>query len=129
MAYNANRLYEDAYKIQFMWDKWLESEVYKYHKLILQESNCPIELQMGVLLPFISSCCGPTTRGLWSTQPGVLNLFWMNIAASGVGKSQARKRMITEPLEFMLHNLDNSVQDFEVSRFTRAGNIITLLKL
>ena len=38
------------------------------------------------------------------TRPSVLNLFWLNVAASGVGKSETLK-----------------LEDFEVSKFTRAG--------
>ena len=77
---------------------------------------------MGVLLPFISSCLGPHTLGLWSTYPGVLNLFWINVAASGSGKSIARTKLISEPLEYMTDsNFDITFPDFGVSRFTRAG--------
>ena len=120
--YDANNLYEDAYNISFNWQKWLKPDVYKYHKLLWQEFNSPVELQMGVLLPFVSSCCGPRTSGLWSTEPGILNLFWMNVAASGVGKSRARKKLISEPLKYMCANMPGrEFPDFEVSRFTRAG--------
>ena len=77
---------------------------------------------MGVLLPFISSCLDPNTSGLWSTDPGVLNLFWINIAASRRGERIARMKLISEPFEYMIDsNFDITFPDFEVSRFTRAG--------
>lgn len=123
-SYDPRKVYEEAYSIKFNWEKWLPECVFRYHDLIKEEFNSPVELQMGILLPFISSCLGPQTSGLWTTEPGVLNLFWMNIAASGVGKSKARKKLIAEPLEYMATTLaDPTFPDFEVSRFTRAGNV------
>ena len=83
---------------------------------------------MGVLPPFISLCLGPHTFGLWSTDPGVLNLFWINIAASGSGKSIPRMKLISEPLEYMMDsNFYITFADFEVSRFTRAGMYSTCI--
>lgn len=120
--YDATNVYEDAYNISFNWEKWLKADVYQFHKLLWEEFNSPVALQMGVLLPFIASCCGPRASGLWSTEAGHLNLFWLNVAASGVGKSRARKKLISEPLEYMCTTMrDTDFPDFEVSRFTRAG--------
>ena len=95
--YNLERLYEDAFNISYNWKKWLPPDVYRYHELVCKEVNVPVELQMGILLPFISSVCGPLTKGHFLTRPSCLNLFWLNIAASGVGKSQTRKQMISQP--------------------------------
>ena len=126
MSYDIDKLYYDAYSIKYNWSKWLHSEVYKYHELFEFKYNPSISLQMGVLLTFISLCLGPQTLGLWSTDPGVLNLFWINIAASGSGKSIARNKLIAEPLGYMRDtNFDITFPDFEVSRFTRAGNYST----
>ena len=86
-----------------------------------RELSTPIELQMGTVLPFIAACCGPETKAIFFTQPSVLNIFWMNIAASGVGKSQSRKRLIAEPLEYMMHDKEMKIPDFEVCSFTRTG--------
>ena len=122
--FSANKLYEHAYKMQWNWRKWLPSEVFNYHNLIYQELNSPVELQLGVLLPFISSLCGPNTRSIFLTRPSVINLFWINVAASGVGKSQSRKCMVSEPLKFILDNSDHGLVDFEVSKYTRAGNVL-----
>ena len=119
--YDVHRLYEDTYKIKYNWQKWLPKCVYKYHHLFFKELNSPVELQMGVLLPFIASCCGPKTHAKFLTRPSVLNLFWINVAASGVGKTQTRRRMISEPLQYILKNCGSEVKDFEVSRYTRAG--------
>lgn len=123
MSYDAVRLYKDTYtRIPFEWDNWLHEDIIQFHKWFCVKYNSPVELQMGILLPFISACLGPTTTGLWLTDPGVLNLFWMNIASSGTGKSMARTKLIAEPLEFMAaHHGDEIFPDFEVSRFTRAG--------
>ena len=76
---------------------------------------------MGVMLPFVSACLGPTTRGCFMMRPSVLNLFWRNVAASGVGKSETRKRLVSEPLEYIFSQEDVKLEDFEVSKFTRAG--------
>ena len=76
---------------------------------------------MGTVLPFIGACCGPETKAIFFTQPSVLNIFWMNIAASGVGKSQSIKRLIAEPLEYMMHDKELKIPDFEVCNFTGGG--------
>ena len=72
---------------------------------------------MGVLLPFISTICEPLVRRLFLTRPSVINLFWINVAASGVGKTQSGKRMVSEPLKFILSNMDHAVEDFKVSKY------------
>ena len=48
---------------------------------------------MGTVLPFVTSCVGPRTKGLFLTHPSVLNLFWLNIGASGTGKSQSTQEI------------------------------------
>ena len=122
MSYDIDKLYYNAYSIKYNWSKWLHSEVYKYHELFGLKYNPSICLQMGVLLPFISLCLGLQTSGLWSTDPGVPNLFWINIAASGSGKSIARNKLIAETLDYMRDtNFDITFPDFKVSRFTMAG--------
>ena len=76
--YNSGRLYEDAFNISFSWKKWLPPDVYRYHELVCKEVNAPVELQIfGILLPFISSVCGPLTKGHFLTRPSCLNLFWL----------------------------------------------------
>ena len=107
----------------------LPSDVYDYHSLVYKEVNAPVELQMGVLLPLISTICGPLVRGLFLTRPSIINLFWINVAVSGVGKTQSRKRMVSEPLKFILSNTDHAVEDFEVSKYTWAGNYILILTI
>lgn len=121
MAYDTDRLYEDAFTNTFKWEKWLPPDVFRYHDLIYKEVNAPVSLQMGCLLPFISSLCGPKTRGKFLTRDSVLNLFWINIGVSGIGKTQSRNRMISEPMQFLLQHVDHSLTDFEVSLYTRAG--------
>ena len=118
----ADKLYEDAYQLHVDWQKVLPPSVYNYHELIFKESNAPIGLQMGNILPFVASCVGPTTHGLFFTRPSCLNLFWITIAASGAGKSQSRQRFISEPLEYILKQQGQDIKHFELSKFTRAGN-------
>ena len=81
----------------------------------------PIELHIGVVLPFVFACLGPRTKGLFLTWPTILNLFWINVAASGVGKSVVRHHFISEPLDFMINKSGGSVADFEISHFTHPG--------
>ena len=119
--YTPGQVYEDAYRNECKWEKWLPKEVYEYHSMIWREINASVDLQMGVLLPFVASVCGPKTRSSFLTQPSVINLFWINVAASGVGKSQSRKRMISHPLSFILKHMHGKLVDFEVSKYTRAG--------
>ena len=123
-SYIAEKLYEEAYNIQYNWDKILPSDVLEFHTLLSKQTNAPIDLQMGTVLPFVASCMGSKTRGHFLTTPSCLNLFWIVVAASGTGKSQSRKKFITDPLEYILNNGRVKVEDFEIFKFTRAGNSI-----
>ena len=123
LEYASLHLYKDTYKMEFNLEKWLPRKVYEYHNLNYREVNVPVSLQMGVLLLFIPSLCGPKTKGHFLTRPSSINLFWINIAASGVGKSQSRERMISQPLAYTMENLDASFQDFKASKYARAGNL------
>ena len=119
--FTSGMLYQSAYSIPFNWRNHLTECVYKYHKLVWKETNAPIELHMGVVPPFVSACLGPCTKGHFLTCPSVLNLFWINVAASGVGKNVTRHRFISEPLEYIIENSNGAVPDFQISRFTRPG--------
>ena len=119
--FTSGMLYESAYSIPFNWKNHLPECVYKYHELIWKETNAPIELHMGVVLTFISACLGLRTKGHFLTQPSVLNLFWINVAASGVGKSVTRHRFISEPLDYIIENSNGAVPNFQISRFTQPG--------
>ena len=37
--------------------------------------------------------------------------------------------MVSEPLKFILSNTDHAVEDFEVSKYTQAGNYILILTI
>ena len=126
--YNSARLYEDAFNIPYNWKKWLPPDVYRFHELVCKEVNAPVELQMGILLPFISSVCGPFYKRSFFDKTIMFEPFWFNVAASGAGKSQTQKRMISQPLQYILQNTEHGVQDFEVSKYTRAGNVLYVLK-
>ena len=102
--YTAEKLYEEAYNIQYNWDKILPSDVLEFHTLVAKQTNAPVDLQMGTVLPFVTSCMGPKTHGHLLTTPSCLNLFWIIVAASGAGKSQSCKRFISEPLAYILTN-------------------------
>ena len=119
--FTSGLLYESAYNIDFNWKSHLPNSVFKYHQLIWKETNAPIELHMGVVLPFVLACLGPRTKGHFLTRPSVLNLFWINVVASGVGKSVTRQHFILEPLDYIIHKSNNAVPDFEISHFTRPG--------
>ena len=125
--YTKQKLYEEAFNVNYDWEKCLPPKCFQFHNLTCMETNAPISLQMGVMLPFVSACLGPTTRGCFMTRPSVLNLFWLNVAASGVGKSETRKRLVSEPLEYIFSQEDVKLEDFEVSKFTRAGELVQLL--
>ena len=120
-SYTAEKLYKEAYNIHYNWDKILLSDVLKFHTLLSKQTNAPVDSQMGTVLPFVASCMGPKTPGHLLTTPSCLNLFWIIVAASGAGKSQSRKKFITDPLEYILSNGRDKVEDFEISNFTRAG--------
>ena len=128
--YTKQKLYEEAFNVNFNWENYLTPRCFEFHDLTCKETNSPVPLQMGVMLPFVSACLGPTMHGCFLTRPSVLNLFWLNVAVSGVGKSETRKRLISEPLEYIFSQPDAHISDFEVSKFTRAGKFIEpLLKL
>ena len=103
-SYTAEKLYEEAYNIQYNGDKILPSDVLTFHTLVTKQTNAPVDLQMGTVLPFVVSCMGPKTCGHFLMTPSCLNLFWIIVAASGTGKSQSHKRFISEPLEYILTN-------------------------
>ena len=117
----ADKLYEEAFSIKYAWEHMLLKEVFEYHNLIFRECNAPVDLQMCTILLFVASCLGPNTKGLFLTQACCLNLFWILVGNSGAGKSQSRKRFISEPLEYVLANGRVQIPDFEISKFTRAG--------
>ena len=119
--YTKQKLYEEAFNVSFNWEKFLTPRCYEFHNLTCMETNSPVPLQMGVMLPFVLACLGPTTCGCFLTRPSVLNLFWLNVAASRVGKSETRKCLISEPLEYIFSQPDMQISDFEVSKFTGAG--------
>ena len=120
----AHTLYEHAFVMSFDWDRHLDDEVFKYHDLTRRQNNTPVEFQMGTILPFIAACAGPKTRGLFFMEPSVLNLFWLSIAASGVGKSQSREKFISDPMRYMMQDPSIQGQDFEVCNFTQSGKIV-----
>ena len=122
-SYTAEKLYEEAYNIKYNWQKILPEDVLQFHKLVAQQTKVPVDLPMGTAFPFVASCMGPKTQGHFLTTPSCLNLFWIVVAASGTGKIQSRKCFITDALEYILSNGRVKVEDFEISKFTRAGNI------
>ena len=119
--YTSRTLYEHAFGMSFEWERHLDPQMFKFHDLTRRQNNTPVELQMGTVLPFIAACAGPKTRRVFFTDASSLNLFWLNIAASGVGKSQSRKKFISDPLKYMMQDGNVHVEDFKVCNFTRAG--------
>ena len=117
----ADHLYEEAFNIKYEWEKFLPKEVFRYHDLISKECNAPVDLQMGTILPFVASCVGPNTKGVFLMRLSCLNLFWIVIGASGPGKSQSHKHFFTEPLKYVLNSGRVGLPDFEISKFTRTG--------
>ena len=94
-SYTPCILYKKSFAMNFNCEKHLQPVVHRYHNLMRRELSTSIELQMGtIFLPFIVACTGPEMQALFFTQPSILNIFFMNIAASGVGKSQSRKWLI-----------------------------------
>ena len=122
-SYNAEKLYEEVYNIKYNWQKILSQDVLEFHNLVVEQTNAPVDLQMGTALPFVASCMGLKTQGHFLTTLSCLNLFWIVVVASGAGKSQSRKRFISDVLEYILSNGHVKVEDFEISKFTCAGNI------
>ena len=72
--YTKQKLYEEAFNVNYDWEKCLPPKCFQFHNLTCMETNAPISLQMGVMLPFVSACLGPTTRGCFMTRPSILNL-------------------------------------------------------
>ena len=119
--YTKQKLYEEAFNVSFNWEKYLSMKCFKFHNLTCREINSPIFFTNGVRLPFVSACLGPTTRGCFMTRPSVLNIFWLNVAAGGGGKSKTHERLVSEPLEYIFGQKYLKLEDFEVSKFTSAG--------
>ena len=55
-SYTAEKLYEEAYNIHYNWDKILPPNVLEFHNLLSKQTNAPVDLQMGTVLPFVASC-------------------------------------------------------------------------
>ena len=98
-SYTAKKLYEEAYNIKYNWQKILPEDVLQFHNLVVQQTNAPVDLQMGTALPFVASCMGLKTRGHFLMITSCLNLFWIVVVTSGAGKSQSRKCFITDALD------------------------------
>ena len=84
----AEKLYKEAFSIHFNWGKILPGKVYRYYELICQGTNANVDLQMATALPFVASCLGLKTKGLFLTRKTSLNLLWIIVSTSGAGKSQ-----------------------------------------
>ena len=121
----SDQIYQNAFSIEYMWNHYLPKFVHNFHDLMYREFNTPVSLQMGMLLPFIASLCGPKTRGKWTTRESVINFFTINVASSGCGKTACRTHLISDPLEYIMQNV-NQFPDMEVNKFTRAGIIIII---
>ena len=57
--YTAEKLYEEAYNIQYNWDIILPSDVLTFHTLVAKQTNAPVDLQIRTVLPFVASCMVP----------------------------------------------------------------------
>ena len=120
-TFTASMPYKTVYSIPFALQNHLPPDIYEYHSLVWRETNTLIDLHMGVVLPFMSACLGPRTKGLFLSHPTVLNLFWINVAASGVGKSVTRHHFISQPLDYMINKSAGHVPDFKISCFMQPG--------
>ena len=54
-SYTAKKLYEEAYNIKYNWQKILPEDVLQFLNLVVQQTNAPVDLQMGTALPFVAS--------------------------------------------------------------------------
>ena len=79
--YTKQKLYEEAFNVSFNWEKYLSPKCFKFHDLTCREINSPISLQVGVMLPFVSACLGPTTCGCFHDKAicikSVSGLMWL----------------------------------------------------
>ena len=66
-TFTASMLYKTAYSMSFNWEQHLPKEVYDYHALVWKETNAPVDLHMGAVLPFVALYLGPRTKGLFLT--------------------------------------------------------------
>ena len=71
----ADHLYEEAFNIKYEWEKFLPKEVFRYHDLISKECNAAVDLQICTNLPFVASCVGPNTKGVFLMRQSCLNLL------------------------------------------------------
>ena len=51
-SYTSEKLYEEAYNIQYNWDKILPLDVLEFHTLVSKQTNAPVDLQMGNYFAF-----------------------------------------------------------------------------
>ena len=79
----------------------------------VEPENLKIDINLPEQSNHIDSSIRRTSRCNWDR----------SVAASGVGKSETRKRLVSEPLEYIFAQPDIQIGDFEVSKFTRAGEL------
>ena len=89
--YTKQKLYEEAFNVSYNWEKYLTEKCFNFHDLTCQETNSPISLQMGVMLPFVSACLGPSTRGCFMTRPSVLNYFGLTLPQVVLAKAKPER--------------------------------------
>ena len=63
--YTKQKLYEEAFNVNYDWEKCLPPKCFQFHNLTCMETNASISLQMGVMLPFVSACLGANNKRLF----------------------------------------------------------------
>ena len=53
-SYTAEKLYEEAYNIKYNQQKILPQDVLEFHNLVAEQTNAPVDLQMGTALLFVA---------------------------------------------------------------------------
>ena len=103
--FTSGMLYESAYNIAFNWKSHLPNSVFKYHELVWKETNAPIELHMGVVLPFVSACLGRMYKGSFLDLP-----FCSQLILDQCGGIRCWEKCYKTALHFGTVRLHNSQQ-------------------
>ena len=108
-GYNSGRLYEDAFNVSYNWKNGYHLMYINIISKCVKKSMHQWSFKWGYYYQLYLQIMALLQEATSWARPSCVNLFWFNLVASGVGKFQTRKHMISQPLQYILQNIDHAV--------------------